>query len=182
MFMQIRLKIGDIAPDFTVISPWSSIEYSLADRSQKSSCVVFFLRYYGCLICQLDIKKIGEEIDVFHQNHLEVYVIIQSDIETIQAKTTETDWNFHIVCDPAAVIYESYGVTVGNIFQFLHPAGLPEVIKSLRVGHKHGKFEGKETQLPAVFRIDKDNIIQYAYYGRHISDLPDFHTITNELS
>ncbi len=180
--MQIRLKNGDTAPDFTVTSPWSSTEYTFVNRPQKNASVVFFLRYYGCLICQLDIKKIRDQIDIFNQNDLDVYVIIQSDTATIQSKTTETDWNFHIVCDPAASIYEKYGVMLGNIFQFLHPAGLPKVVKSLSVGHKHGKFEGEETQLPAVFRIGKDNKIQYAYYGQHISDLPDFQTIISKVS
>ncbi len=180
--MQIKLKKGSIAPDFKVTSPWSDTQYSFVDRPSKKSSIIFFLRYYGCLICQLDIKKIKDQIDTFHKRDLEVYVIIQSESKTIQEKTNEVDWNFNIVCDPEAVIYEKYGVVTGNIFQFLHPTGLPKVIKSLRVGHKHGKFEGEETQLPAVFKVDENNKIDFAYYGKHISDLPDFETIINETS
>lgn len=180
--MQVKLKNGSVAPDFIVTSPWSSTKYSFIDRPLRKPSVVFFLRYYGCLICQLDIKRIRDQISTFSQNNLEVYVIIQSDYKTIQKKTIETDWNFNIICDPKADIYEKYGVDTGNVFQFLHPSGLPKVVKSLSIGNKHGKFEGEETQLPAVFRINQNNKIDFVYYGKHISDIPDFKTIINEIS
>jgi hypothetical protein len=39
-------------------------------------------------------------------------------------------------------------------------------------GYRHGKFEGHETQLPAVFIVGKDSMIKFAHYGRHLSDIP----------
>lgn len=175
--MQKNLKKGDIAPNFEVKSPWLKGLNSFYDKNNKTPSVIYFLRYYGCLICQLDIKKIRDNIKVFNQQGYKVFVIIQSTVETLENKTEKNDWNFNIVCDPKSVIYKEYGVSEGNLFQFLHPVGLPKVIQSLRSGNKHGKFEGEETQLPAVFRINSDKIIEFAYYGKHISDIPDFQKV-----
>lgn len=175
--MQIKLKKGDVAPDFQITSPWSNRHDFFLDKQGKESSIIFFLRYYGCLICQLDIKRIKDNIDLFTQNNCRVYVIIQSTPKTMKELSSRIDWDFDIICDPHSVIYEKYGVSKGNIFQFLHPTGLPKVIQSLKVGHKHGKFEGEETQLPAVFRINSKNIIEFAHYGKHISDTPNFKEI-----
>jgi hypothetical protein len=45
----------------------------------------------------------------------------------------------------------------------------------------HGKFEGRETQLPAVFVIATDKVIAYTYYGKHISDIPSLWTIAAHI-
>ena len=179
--MKGKFTIGDKAPNFNVHSPWSKGNYTFKERKSTNTSVLFFLRYYGCLICQLDIKKIRDELSTFDQNDLDVYLIIQSTSETILEKTNQSDWPFTIICDPNAKIYEAFGVIEGNILQFLHPSGLPKVVQSLRLGNKHGQFEGKETQLPAVFGINAMNQIIYAHYGKHISDLPDFKTIIKSL-
>lgn len=177
----MKLHIGDEVPSFKITSPWLEIKYAFKERTSKNKAVIFFLRYYGCLICQLEIKKIRDELATFRENFIDVYLIIQSASQTIAEKTQATDWQFHIICDPQAEVYESFGVLEGNLLQFLHPSGLPKVIQSLRYGNKHGQFEGKETQLPAVFGINTDNKITYAHYGKHISDLPDFQTIIKSI-
>ena len=55
---------------------------------------------------------------------------------------------------------------------YLHPAGLIKAIKAISRGFRHGKFEGKETQLPAAFTMTADKIIKYAHYGENIGDIP----------
>lgn len=177
--MERKRKVGDQAPDFQVTSPWSLNEESFWKRASDRVSILFFLRYYGCLICQLEIKKIRDEWETFSKSKLDVYVIIQSKQETMRKHTEEAEWPFQLICDPDANIYDSFQVSAGNVLQFLHPSGLPKVVESLRAGNKHGKLEGKETQMPAVFGVDAQNQIIYSHYGRHISDLPDFRTIIN---
>ena len=60
----------------------------------------------------------------------------------------------------------------GGIIKYLHPAGLIKAIKAISRGFRHGKFEGKETQLPAAFAMTADKIIKFGYYGENISDMP----------
>ena len=54
-------------------------------------------------------------------------------------------------------------------------------IKAVSQGFSHGKFEGKETQLPAAFVVNSMKIITYAYYGKHISDLPSPATLAANI-
>ena len=54
-------------------------------------------------------------------------------------------------------------------------------IKAVSQGFRHGKFEGKETQLPAAFALNSMKTITYAYYGKHISDLPSPATLAENI-
>ena len=54
-------------------------------------------------------------------------------------------------------------------------------IKATCKGFKHGKFEGKETQLPAAFVVNAMKVINYAYYGKHVSDVPSPETLAANI-
>ena len=40
-------------------------------------------------------------------------------------------------------------------------------------GYSHGKYEGEELQLPALFILAPDMGIEYARYAKNLADLPD---------
>jgi peroxiredoxin len=86
--------------------------------------------------------------------------------------TNREDWPFTIISDPQGKVFQLYGVESGGIIKYLHPAGLLAAIKAVRQGFRHGKFEGKETQLPAAFAINAEKVIKYVHYGENISDIP----------
>jgi len=180
--MTKKLNEGSVAPNFSFLTPWAEEKNDFYNLAKGKTKVILFLRYYGCLICQLDIKTLRDQIALFKEKNIEVFLVIQSSRETISNNTHVEDWPFHIVCDPESSIYKKYLVNAGNIIQFMHPAGLLKLIKALSKGHKHGKFEGKETQLPAVFGINSKNEIIYAHYGKHISDIPNNSTIINSIA
>jgi hypothetical protein len=54
-----------------------------------------------------------------------------------------------------------------------------KAMKASRGGFRHGKKEGKEMQLPAVFIVNGAGKIDYAYYGKNIGDVPDNDVILN---
>ncbi len=179
--MNYKLKRGDKAPIFSFVSPWAAENFDLERSFKNTNKVLIFLRYHGCLICQLDIRRLVDQIALFKDKDAEVFLIIQSSQETIKKIAEAKNWPFHIVCDPKAEIYEKYNIHEGNILQFLHPSGLPKVIKSLTYGHRHGKFEGKEMQLPGIFVLDKDNQVCFAHYGSHISDIPSYEKVAENI-
>jgi hypothetical protein len=72
-------------------------------------------------------------------------------------------------------------VEAGGMIKYLHPAGLIAAIRATTQGFMHGKFEGKETQLPAAFAISADKVVKDAYYGENISDMPSLEKIVNSL-
>jgi peroxiredoxin len=97
---------------------------------------------------------------------------LQSSSSNIASVTKKEDWPFTIISDPQGNLFEQYNVEPGGILKYLHPAGLITVIRATFKGYMHGRFEGRETQLPAVFIVAPNKIITYAYYGKNISDIP----------
>jgi peroxiredoxin len=167
----LQLQSGDKAHDFTFDTPWTSRQNFFETLNNKPAVLVF-LRYLGCPVCQMEMAHLKREIGLFTQKGTKVFVFLQSSPATVAAVTKENDWPFVIVCDPHGNIFRKYAVEAGGLLRYLNPAGLVAAIKATGQGFRHGKFEGQETQVPAAFTVNSMNIITYAYYGKHINDLP----------
>ncbi len=168
---KFRLSKKDKAPDFDFNTPWKAGQQFYKAAGNNMS-VLIFLRYLGCPVCQMEMARIKHDIGLFNLKKAGVFVILQSRPEIVAKLTQEKDWPHVVICDPDAEIFVKYGVVHGGILKYLHPAGLAAVIKATLKGFRHGKFEGRETQTPAVFIAGADRRITYAYYGRTISDVP----------
>ena len=166
-----KLTKGNIAPDFSFDTPWKTNQ-RFYEKAEKKASVLIFLRYHGCPVCQMEMARIKQDIGIFKQKKAQVFVILQSRPETVAKLTEERDWPFTIVCDPDGDIFLQYGVEPGGIFKYLHPAGLVAAVKATFKGFRHGRFEGRETQLPAAFVVKPDRRLTIAYYGKTISDVP----------
>jgi thioredoxin-dependent peroxiredoxin len=169
--MTAKLTIAKKAPDFRFKTPWDD-EVNFYDAVGNNPAVLIFLRYYGCPVCQMEMAKIKQETDLVRQKGGRVFVALQSAPETLASLTKKEDWPFTIISDPQGKVFQLYGVDAGGIIKYLHPAGLIAAIKAISLGFRHGKFEGKETQLPAAFAITGDKLIKYGYYGENIGDVP----------
>ena len=169
--MDSKMAIGSKAPDFKFQTPWDG-EAGFYDVLGNKPAVLIFLRYYGCPVCRMEMAKIKQEIEVARQKGAHVFVALQSAPKNISSLSAREYWPFTIICDPQGKTFQLYGVDPGGIFQYLHPAGLLAAIKATTQGFRHGKFEGKETQLPAAFALNADKVIKYVHYGETISDVP----------
>jgi len=176
----IKLQFNDTAPDFKFNTPWETGLF-FYKQTGKNPGVLIFLRYQGCPVCQMEMARIKRNIKLFKQKKAQVYVVLQSRPQTVAALSDSGDWPFTIICDPDGVIFQQYGVAPGGIFKYLHPSGLIAAIKATALGFRHGKFEGRETQVPAAFVISSDHTIAYAYYGKTVSDVPDPETLAAAL-
>ena len=175
-----RLQVRDKTHDFYFETPWSSRQ-NFYETWETRPAILVFLRYQGCPVCQMEMAQIKREIGLFTQKESKVFVFLQSPPETVASATNEADWPFFIVCDPQRAIFRKYAVEPGGIFKYLHPAGMIAAIKAISQGFRHGKFEGKETQLPAAFAVNSMKIITYVYYGKHIGDLPSPATLAANI-
>ncbi len=176
--MGTRLGAGMKAPNFIydTISR-QSLDFYKTSRGKRS--VLFFLRYTGCPICQMKIGEILRDHETFRTSGLDVYVVLQSGPSSVKEGLAGSTVPFSIICDPEEKIFALYGVAPGNIFQYLAPSVIIKAMKASRAGFKHGKKEGKEMQLPAVFIVNGEGKIDYAYYGKNIGDVPDNRVILN---
>jgi peroxiredoxin len=175
-----KLEVGENAPDFHYETPWESGKEFYKSVGKKSAVLVF-LRYLGCPICHVDMVNLKNEIDLIKKKRAALYVIIQSSPDTVASITKKEDWPFTLVCDPQGVLFQLYHVEPGGILKYMHPAGLIAAIRATFQGYKHGKFEGRETQLPAVFVAGGDRVLKYVHYGRHIADIPSTQTFMKAL-
>lgn len=166
-----KLQSGDTATDFIYDTPWESGQEFYKTAGEQTT-VLFFLRYYGCPVCRMEMANLKRDIKLFEEKRAKVFVLLQSAPSTITALTSQEEWPFSIVCDPEGELFQLYGVEAGGIFKYLHPSGMAAAIKATVKGFRHGKFEGKETQLPAVFVVNRNKTIQWAYYGKTVSDVP----------
>jgi hypothetical protein len=129
----------------------------------------------------MEMAKIKQGIDLVRKKGGRVFVTLQSAPETIASLIKKDDFPFTIICDPQGKVFQLYGVEAGGIIKYLHPAGLIAAIKATFRGFLHGKFEGKETQLPAAFAMTADKIIKYTHYGENISDTPALAKMINGI-
>jgi peroxiredoxin len=178
--MYSKLAIGDKAPDFRFKTAWDD-EVNFYDAVGNNPAVLIFLRYYGCPVCQMEMAKIKQGIDLVRKKGGRVFVTLQSAPETIASLIKKDDFPFTIICDPQGKVFQLYGVEAGGIIKYLHPVGLIAAIKATFRGFLHGKFEGKETQLPAAFAMTADKIIKYTHYGENISDTPALAKMINGI-
>ena len=169
--MSAKLRVADKAPDFKFESPWDK-ERKFYEITGKRPAVLVFLRYIGCPVCQLAMADIKRDINLIEKKGAALFVVLQSSSSNIASVTKKEDWPFTIISDPQGNLFEQYNVEPGGILKYLHPAGLIAVIRATVKGYMHGKFEGKETQLPAVFIVTPEKIITYAHYGNNIGDIP----------
>ncbi|HEX3027563.1 MAG TPA: peroxiredoxin-like family protein [Clostridia bacterium] len=168
------LKSGMPAPDFTIQTPWGKTEtfYKMADGKK---CFLFFLRYVGCTLCQVEIHQLIQSYHRFAEKDAKFFVVLQSAPENIRENLTQEQIPFTIICDPEQAIYRTYHVKAAeNQSEMGTPDLFADKLKiAQKNGFSHGKYEGNELQLPATFLIDQDHSILFAHYGSHVGDTPD---------
>ncbi|GHS85382.1 hypothetical protein AGMMS49957_01360 [Synergistales bacterium] len=179
--MPKRYQIGSKAPDFDFSTPWGEKKNFYADGGGRKKAL-FFLRYYGCRVTQLEFRDIAAESAKFSSRGAKLYVVLQSSPETIQGALKQDDIDFELICDPEGELYRLFDIGYAPLGYFIK--SLPgdykrserfekRIAEASELGITHGLYEGNEQQLPAVFVIDENQKILLAHYSADITDLPD---------
>jgi peroxiredoxin len=178
--MNRHITEGMKAPDFKFNTPWEqNLDFHRAING--TTTVLFFLRYMGCPICQYKISEIMRDMDKFNALGTGIFIVLQSDPAVVKEHIGGEEISFKIMCDPDQELFRLYGVEPGNIFQYIAPSVIMKAVKASRRGFSHGAKEGNEMQRPAVFIIDKNKSVTFAYYGKNIGDLPENEAIFGRL-
>jgi peroxiredoxin len=187
--MAKRYQTGTVIPDFNFTTPWGGEKKFYASSGGKKK-VLFFLRYYGCRVTQLEFRNIIADYDKFRDKGAQVYVVLQSALETLRGQLKEEDIAFHVICDPEGSLYRLFDIGYLPLGYFLpnlpgnwpRPQKLEEKIaEATALGIVHGIYEGNEQQLPAVFIVDEKQKTLLAHYSQHIADIPDTRTLLKYL-
>ena len=170
-----RVFPGAVLDDEVCTTPWRTARLSeLVDRPT----VVFFLRYYGCTICQLDLSRIRAQYDRLTAVGAKALVVLQSDPAGIRAQNEEADYPFEILCDPEQRLYQKYHVAPAlSMEKMADLKVLAKIGEARKQGFTHGAYEGNELQLPAAFVLEPGLKVTHAHYGTNPADIPTMETV-----
>jgi peroxiredoxin len=145
--------------------------------------VLFFSRYYSCPVCQMNIEVLKESWEQIDKMGVDLKFVLQSTQETIKNAFKDDPLPFDIICDPKAVLYDRYNIFEADSDEKL-VAGDSQALKAMGGARNmllnsmvSSVEEGRKRQLSAVFVVNPDMTIAYAYYSRTLTDLPDFDDI-----
>lgn len=165
-----RVFPGDVLDDFTYTTPWESRRLS---DGQSQYTFLIFLRYYGCTICQLDLRRLREQYDKLTAAGARALVVLQSDRAGIRAQIGPEEFPFEVVCDPDQALYHRYNIAPAlSMTKMASGAVLQKIGAARAAGLTHGAYEGNELQLPAVFLLDSGRKVLCAHYGATPADVP----------
>ena len=176
------VDIGKKAVDFSFDTPFShGLVLSRQVKNTKRTYLIF-LRYYGCTLCQLDMRDLAAAYPQFQEKNTQLLVVLQSDPALVAEQIDVNTFPFTIVCDPRQEIYNLYGIKPAKSKLRLLSLSLPAKLKRVKtLGLEHGAYEGNELQLPAVFLLNDEMSVLYSHRARNLTDMPSIETMLAKL-
>lgn len=170
-----KLKIGDKMPNFTFNTAYEKGKTINGVLNHKPT-FFWVLRYIGCTVCRYDVHLLSQRYQEFVDKGAQVFVVMQSAPETVREDLKETKLPFEIICDTDLAVYHALEINPAASMEELGGSVMPQLqekgMAAAAAGFKHGKYEGIEEQLPAMFLVDGDGKVQYAHYAKNIMDMP----------
>jgi thioredoxin-dependent peroxiredoxin len=167
----MRIKAGEYITDFEFISQYNE-KLHLSDIFEKNkNTLLVFLRYYGCPVCQLDLKEYREKYQTLKETETELIIVLQSTPESIRDQGGA--FEFLIACDPEKKMYQELDIRAAkSMIGMLSFKTIAKVKRTKQEGIEHGEYEGEELQLPAAFLIDKTGKVIFSHYAKNLGDMP----------
>ncbi len=139
------LKVGDIAPDFTLKTADKN-EWRLSNLRGKKNVVLAFVPYAFSGVCSTQLPSYEADLKRFKDFDTEVVGISQDSVVALDAWAKAMATTFPLLSDyyPQGHVVDLYGVR--------HPAGMAE---------------------RALFVIDKEGIIRYIEVMHSPGEMPD---------
>jgi peroxiredoxin Q/BCP len=137
--------VGQKIPEFTLENTrgeWTNIK----DFQNKKNVVILLIRGLMCPVCRQHLIRLAQDLDKFKELDTEVYVVTADRFENARRlELVYIKGKFPIYFDKEHEVVKL----------------LKQDVKILQLG-----------RLPAILIVDKEGIIQYAYYGSSFLDIP----------
>lgn len=175
-----KLHEGDKIPDFSFDTAFESGKTFY--EGLEGPTYLWFLRYYGCTVCQVDIYHLQQRYAEFREKGAKVMVVLQSRQEVVAGEFQPDQLPFDIICDPEMKLYQKFEIVPAKSMLGLASFGLLKKAKEAKkLGFAHGEYEGNEQQLPALFLIDPKGTVKLAHYAKNITDIPSLDEMLKKL-
>src|SRR6266702_322585 len=139
------LKVGDVAPDFT-LTTGKREQWHLGDFRNKKNVVLAFVPFAFSRVCSAQLPSNEAELERFKNSDTEVVSISMDSTHALNAWSKSINTSFPLLSDfyPQGKVVDLYGVR--------HTAGMPE---------------------RAVIVIDREGIIRYIEVTDVPGDMPE---------
>lgn len=177
-----KLQVGDVMPDFSFDTPFLRGN-TLTQVMGGGKAAIVFLRYYGCTLCRLDLAQYKAGYAELQQAGGKLLVVLQSDADLLRQELEgNNSFPFDIVCDPKGDLYRQFDILpAASKAKMAGPGTLAKIAKATAAGHRHGRYEGDELQLPAAFVLGADRHVLFAHYAKTVDDVPNAHQLAEHL-
>ncbi len=129
-----------------------------------------FLRFASCPFCNLRINELVRRFDEFG-NEFTIIAVFDSPLDNLIRHTEGHKAPFPILADEKNKYYKAYGIEqsfLGMIKGMI--LRMPTLLKGMTKGYLPFIIKGSMMTMPADFLVDREGIIQDAYYGRDEGD------------
>ncbi len=153
---------GDKAPLFTIES-YNAGTINLAELIGDQKIVLIFSRYFGCPLCQLDLKTLLENKNAIKEKGGKILYITQSGEKVAKEFIEKEKIDFPVIPSSKDELYSEYGLGLMTAEAFTKVRS--KLKEATKLGIKHGEYEGWEKQGPGQFVIDEQGTIIHALKG-----------------
>ena len=159
---KVKLKVGDMAPLFKLES-YNAGTVDLSELIGKQKIALIFSRYFGCPICQVDLKHLLDRKAEIEGKGAKILYITQSGEEIGKKFVEEKDISFPVIPSSKEELYAEYGLGMMGAGALTKLRGQLKEAKEL--GFEHGEYEGWEKQGPGQFVIDTNGNLIHTEKG-----------------
>lgn len=164
----MRLKPGDKAKEIEL----PAIDGSMFNMNliEDKPFMLTFYRFASCPFCNLRVNEMIKRFDEFGDDFTMI-AIFDSSIDTLIRHSDNQQAPFHILADGTRTSYQKYGVE-RSLFGMLKGMILrfPTLMMAMLRGYIPREFKGSLLTMPADFLVNREGIIQEAYYGSDEGD------------
>lgn len=179
----MKLHPGSMAPAFQREDIFGT-PVALDDKEGGITLLSFF-RNATCAICNLRVHHLIERYPEYQQRGLRIVAIFESPRERLLASVAQQDAPFPIIADPAAELYNLYGVE-SSAAKVAATMQMPETPAVIQQAAAHGfaltPEEGSNfDRMPADFLLAYDGRVIAAHYANYVMDHMPLAQIEQEL-
>jgi peroxiredoxin len=164
----MRKKAGERAPEIELPAIDGTVFNT--ERVRGKPYMLSFFRFASCPFCNLRVHELSRRFSEFGDD-FQIVAVFDSPIANLVLHARGHNAPFPILADQENRYYNKYGierslsgVIKGMVFR------MPTLIKGMGKGYIPTRIKGNITTMPADFLIDKNGVIQKAYYGRDEGD------------
>ncbi len=171
----MRLTSGMKAKDIRLPAIDGSIFDTESIRGQP--IMISFLRFASCPFCNLRVNQLVRRFDEFGTS-FSIIAVFDSPLDNLIRHAEGHQAPFPILADENNKCYRAYGIehSAWGLFKGMF-FRLPTLLKGMFKGYVPTTIKGSLTTMPADFLIDREGIIQVAYYGKDEGDHLPFETV-----